>query len=211
MGRPARAADLKVKQEILIPARTGAGFPLAAGEFVQVLDVSGQQCADFFAVTQADPREYLSAEHTRVATGRLFPEVNQSFFTNLRRPLLQFEEDRSPGIHDMLFAACDPARFAQYGVVGGHASCADNYRTALGKLGVEPCHVPQPVNFFMNVAVRLDSRCDFAPPQTNPGDFVLLRGFLDCLVVVSACPQEWNPAANYHPSDLLARVLVASG
>jgi hypothetical protein len=207
MGRPARAADLKVKQEILIPARTGAGFRLGAGEFVQVLDVSGQQCADFFAVTAADPREYLSAEHTRVATDRLFPQVNQSFFSNHRRPLLQFEEDRSPGIHDMLFAACDPARYAQYGVPG-HESCADNFRAALGKLGVEPGHVPQPVNFFMNVAVRLDGRCEFGPPQTNPGDFVLLRAFQDCLVVVSACPQEWNPAANHHPSDLLARVLV---
>ncbi|HEV8676917.1 MAG TPA: urea carboxylase-associated family protein [Methylomirabilota bacterium] len=208
MGHPARAADLKVKQEIPIPARTGAGFRVAAGEFVQVLDVSGQQCADFFAFSAADPTEYLSATHTRVAVDRLFPQVSQSFFSDRRRPLLQLEEDRSPGIHDMLFAACDPARYAQYGVEG-HPSCAENLRTALGKLGVEVCHVPQPVNFFMNVAVRLDGRCEFGPPQTNPGDFVLLRAFLDCLVVVSACPQEWNPAANYHPSDLLARVLVA--
>ena len=28
------------------------------------------------------------------------------------------------------------------------------------------------------------------------------------LVVLSACPQQWNPAANYHPSDLLARILT---
>lgn len=208
MGRPARAADLKVKQEILIPARTGAGFRLGAGELVQVLDVSGQQCADFFAFSAADPREHLSAEHTRVAVDQLFPQVGQSFFSNLRRPMLQFEEDRSPGVHDMLFAACDPARYAHYGVPS-HASCAENLRTALRKLEVELCHVPQPVNFFMNVAVRLDGRCEFGPPPTNPGDFVLLKAFLDCLVVISACPQEWNPAANYHPSDLLARVLVA--
>ena len=40
MGRPARAADLKVKPEILVSARTGAGLPVAAGAFVQVLDVS---------------------------------------------------------------------------------------------------------------------------------------------------------------------------
>jgi uncharacterized protein YcgI (DUF1989 family) len=209
MGHPARAADLKLKQEIHIAARTGAGFRLGAGEYVQILDVSGQQCADFFALNAGDPREYLSAEHTRVAVNGLFPGVSQSFFSNLRSPLLQFEEDRSPGIHDMLFAACDPARYAQYGITG-HASCAENYRTALGKLGVEAYHVPQPVNFFMNVAVRLDGHCEFGPPQTNPGDFVLLRAFVDCLIVVSACPQEWNPAANYHPSDLLARVLVAA-
>lgn len=208
MGRPARAADLKVKQEIPIPARTGAGFRLAAGEYVQVLDVSGSQCADFFAFDGEDRREYLSAEHTRVAVDRLFPQVGQSFFSNRRRPLLQFEEDRSPGIHDMLFAACDPARYEQYGVPG-HGSCAENYRAAARTLGVDPCHVPQPVNFFMNVAVRLDGRCEFGPPQTSAGDFVLLRAFRDLLIVVSACPQEWNPAANFHPSDLVARVLTA--
>src|SRR3990172_9464834 len=165
MGRPARAADLKVKQELLVVARTGAGFRVSAGEFVQVVDVSGQQCADFFAFDAEDPRELLSASHPRVAVDRLFPQVNQSFFSSLRRPMLQFEEDHSPGVHDMLFAACDPARYAQYGV---------------------------------------DGRSEFAPTPTGPGDYVLLKAFHDCLVVISACPQEWNPAANYHPSDLLA-------
>jgi uncharacterized protein YcgI (DUF1989 family) len=139
---------------------------------------------------------------------RLFPQVGQSFFSSLRRPMLQFEEDHSPGVHDMLFAACDAARYGQYGVTG-HASCADNLRASAAGLGVELTHVPQPVNFFMNVAVRLDGRCEFGPPPTNPGDYVLLRAFRDLAVVISACPQEWNPAANYHPSDLLARVLVA--
>jgi uncharacterized protein len=208
MGRPARAADLKVKQEWLIAARTGAGFRMAAGEYVQIVDVSGAQCADFFAFDAADPREYLSASHTRVGVDRLFPQVGQSFFSSLRRPLLQFEEDHSPGVHDMLFAACDAARYGQYGVTG-HASCADNLRAGAAALGVDLTHVPQPVNFFMNVAVRLDGRCEFGPPQTNPGDYVLLRAFRDLAVVISACPQEWNPAANYHPSDLLARLLVA--
>ena len=63
--------------------------------------------------------------------------------------------------------------------------------------------MPQPVNFFMNVAVRPDGTVTFRPHQTEAGDWVL-RAFVDCLVVLSACPQQWNPAANYHPSDLLA-------
>lgn len=208
MGRAARVADLSVKQEIPIAAREGVGFPVNAGEYVQIVDIEGQGCADFFALNAAEPSEYLSAPHTRVAVDRLFPQVSQSFFSSLRRPMLQFEEDRTPGIHDMLFAACDPARYAQYGVPG-HASCADNFRAALRGLGVAFPHVPQPVNFFMNVAVHGDGRVTFGAPQTAAGDFVLLRAFLDCIVVISACPQEWNPAANFHPSDLLARVLIA--
>jgi uncharacterized protein YcgI (DUF1989 family) len=120
--------------------------------------------------------------------------------------MFQLEEDRTPGVHDMLFAACDPARYGQYGVPD-HPSCAVNLHGALQALGVSPSHVPQPVNFFMNVAVQPDGGVVFGPPRTAAGDWVLLRAFMDCLVVISACPQEWNPAANYHPSDLLARLL----
>jgi uncharacterized protein YcgI (DUF1989 family) len=207
MGRPARAEALTVTRELRIPAGTGAGFRVNAGEYVQVVDVEGRGCADFFALAAADPTEYLSASHTRVATDRLFPQVGQSFFSSRRRPLFQFEEDRTPGLHDMLFAACDPARYAQYGVPG-HPSCAENFQAAMRALGVSPAHVPQPVNFFMNVTVRPDGRVVFGSPQTEAGDWVLLRAFTDCLVAISACPQEWNPATNYHPSDLLARILV---
>jgi hypothetical protein len=207
VGHPARAEGLKVDREVRIPAGAGAGLRMAAGEYVQIVDVEGRGCADFFALAASDPGEYLSASHTRVQIDRLFPQVGQSFFSSRRRPMLQFEEDRTPGVHDMLFAACDPARYAQYHVPG-HASCAENFQTAVRALGASCPLVPQPVNFFMNVAVRPDGSVTFGPPQTEAGDFVLLRAFMDCLVLFSACPQQWNPAANYHPSDLLARILT---
>lgn len=207
MGRPARADALKVDREVHIRAGTGAGLRVAAGEYVQVVDVEGRGCADFFALAAGNPVEYLSASHTRVQIDRLFPQVGQSFFSSMRRPMLQLEEDRTPGIHDMLFAACDPTRYAQYGAPG-HASCAENFKAALATLGASCPHVPQPVNFFMNVAVRPDGSVTFGAPRTEAGDWVLLRAFMDCLVVLSACPQQWNPAANYHPSDLLARILT---
>ena len=69
-----------------------------------------------------------------------------------------------------------------------------------GRLGVAAHPRPQPVNFFMNVAVRPDgTRATSGRRSTAAGDYVLLRAFRDALVVVSACPQEWNPATNYHP------------
>jgi hypothetical protein len=207
MGRPTRAETLTLNREVRIAGGTGAGLRVAAGEYLQIVDVEGRGCADFFALAAADPTEYLSASHTRVAIDRLFPQVGQSFFSSLRRPMLQLEEDRTPGVHDMLFAACDSARYAQYGVAE-HASCAENFRAALRSLGASCPHVPQPVNFFMNVAVHPDGSVTFGPPQTEAGDWVLLRAFTDCLAVISACPQEWNPATNYHPSDLLLRVLT---
>lgn len=102
MGHPARAETLKVDRELRIPAGTGAGLRVAAGEYVQIVDVEGRGCADFFALAAANSAEHLSASHTRVQIDRLFPQVGQSFFSSLRRPMLQFEEDRTPGVHDVL-------------------------------------------------------------------------------------------------------------
>ena len=64
------------------------------------------------------------------------------------------------------------------------------------------------MTFFMDVAVRPDESVTFGSPQTEAGDWVFLRAFMDCLIVLSACPQQWNPAANCHPSDLLVRILT---
>ena len=72
----------------------------------------GGQVGDLFAFCLDDLGEYLSAEHTRAELFRLFPRVGESFVSNRRRPILLFEADTSPGFHDMLFAACDAARYA---------------------------------------------------------------------------------------------------
>ena len=81
MGRPARAETLKADREIRIPAGTGAGLRMAAGEYVQNVDVEGRGCADFFALAAANPAEHLSASPTRVQIDPLFPQVGQSFFS----------------------------------------------------------------------------------------------------------------------------------
>jgi uncharacterized protein len=169
VGHPARAETLEVDRELRIPAGTGVGLRVAAGEYVQMVDAEGRGCADFFALAAANPVEHLSASHARVQIDRLFPQVGQSFFSSLRRPMLPFEEDRTPGVHDMLFAACDPARHVPYHVPG-HASCAENFHEALRALGASCPVVRPPVNFSMN-ADRPDGSVTFGPPQTETGDW----------------------------------------
>ena len=106
---------------IHIPAREGRAFRVDAGSSFKVIDPEGRQVADLFCFVDGDVSEYLSAEHTRVAIDRLFPTVGQSFYTNLRRPILTLVADDSPGVHDMLCAACSPSRYQLLGVPGWHA------------------------------------------------------------------------------------------
>jgi uncharacterized protein YcgI (DUF1989 family) len=184
-----------------IPARQGRAVRVGAGQRVTVVDVEGGQVADTWAFIADDVREYVSAEHTRVAVGGLFPVIGEAFVTNRRRPLLRLEEDRSPGLHDLLVAACSPERYAQLGVVGWHASCEENLLTAMDALGHPAVRVPCPINLFMNTPFLPDGRVRWLATETQPGDAVTLRALLDCIVVVSACPQDMTPI-NGHPGPL---------
>jgi uncharacterized protein YcgI (DUF1989 family) len=170
-------------ERIEVPAREGRAVRVAAGRTVRVIDVAGGQVGDLFAF--AGPDEYLSASHTRARTRRLFPAVGDAFDSNRRRPLLELVADDSPGVHDMLIAACDPERYRELGVHGPHASCAENLRRALPRAPF----VPQPVNLFMQIPVTGDE-LEFLPAPTAPGDSVTLRALVDLDVVLSACPQD---------------------
>lgn len=185
-----------------VPAREGAAVQLRAGDVLSVVDVEGGQVADLFALVDGEDGEHLSAQHTRAATDRLFPRLGQSFVTNRRRPVLTLVEDTSPGVHDMLIAACDAERYTGLGVIGWHASCAENFLTAARAAGAAPTFVPQSVNLFMSIPWDLDGSLSWGPATTSPGDMVRLRAELDCLVVVSACPQDIVVINNRRPSPL---------
>lgn len=155
--------------------------------------------------------EYLSAEYTRVEVSRLFPRVGEVFVTNRRRPILAFVEDASPGIHDMLAPACDQTRYAALGVPGWHASCDENLRTAMRELGHEIVVVPQSINVFMNVRVGASGSLSWQPAPTSAGDSVTLRAELDCIVAVSACPQDIAPTNDGRPTPVAVELLVRPG
>ncbi len=187
---------------IHIPAREGRAFRVAAGESFRVIDPEGQQVADLFCFLAGDVSEYLSAEHTRVALGRLFPRVGESFTTNLRRPVLTLVADDSPGVHDMLCAACSPSRYVLLGVSGWHASCEENLQRAMAELGHSDIEIPQPVNIFENNPILPGGGLGTEPAPTSPGDSVTLRAELDVIVVVTACPQDVTPLCGGLPTAI---------
>jgi hypothetical protein len=189
-------------ERIEIPAREGRAVRVRAGQSFRVVDLDGQQVADVFAFVDPDVAEYLSAEHTRVALGRLFPRAGEAFVTNRRRPILTFVADTSPGIHDMLCAACGPERYALLGHDGWHASCEENLLAAMHGLGFDDVEVPQPVNIFENNPILSDGTLGIEPAPSAAGDAVTFRAELDAIVVVSACPQDITTLNGGTPSRI---------
>jgi uncharacterized protein YcgI (DUF1989 family) len=194
----------RIAQTIHIPAREGRAVRVEKGRRFRVIDVEGGQVADTWAFVADDPGEHHSAQHTRAYVDRLFPRRGEQFVTNRRRPILTLEEDNTAGIHDMLIAACDPARYEGLGVEGWHASCEENLHHALEALGVEPIprFAPQPINLFMNTPARQDGTIEWLPAKTKAGEHVVLRAELDIVVAVSACPQDIVAINERRPSPI---------
>jgi len=158
-----------------------------------IINTHGTQVCDTWAFNAADMSEFLSMEHMRQVINRIRPKVGDSLATNHRRPIMTLEADSSPGVHDTFLAACDLWRYRNLGVAGYHDNCADNLRMAMKAIGLRVAEVPSPLNLWMNIPIRDDLSVGWEPPVSKPGDSVTLRAVMDCVVAMSACPQDIIP------------------
>jgi uncharacterized protein YcgI (DUF1989 family) len=195
----------------IIPARRGRAVRLSRGSEIEVINSSGTQVVDLWALCPPALTEHMSMEHTRVALGRLIPRIGDCLYSSERRPLMTITEDTSPGIHDTLMASCDQARYRLLGYPGFHDNCHDNFVAALRALDLDPPAVPAPLNLFMNVPWEPDGSLRYEPPRSRPGDLVRLRAGTDLIVIMSACPQDLLPVngLEQQPTDVHVRVHAA--
>jgi len=178
---------------IEIPARRGKAVRLRRGQKARVVNTKGQQVVDTWAFNAADLTEFMSMEHSRVAIGRIIPGIGDALVTSKRRPILTLIEDTSGGIHDTLFAACDRWRYELLGCQGYHDNCTDNLAAGMKALGLAPPETPAPLNLFMNIPVLDGNRVEARPPVSTRGSYVTLRAEMDCVLALSACPQDMIP------------------
>lgn len=192
---------------VTIPARRGRAVRLLAGQALEIINTHGHQVVDTWAFSAEDMTEFLSNEHTRPTIGTIFPTKGHALYSNRRRPILHFEEDTSPGIHDTLMAACDDYRYGLLGCTDYHDNCTDNLHAALRRIGLETPETPSPLNLWMNIPVDKAGRTAWGEPLSKPGDYVTLRAAMDCVVAMSCCPQDILPINKGKPVEAQYRVL----
>ncbi len=176
-----------------VPARGGKAVRVGKGRRIKIVNTHGEQVVDTWAFNAGDMAEYMAMDATRAYNRRMSPLVGDDLVTNRRRPILRLVEDTSPGRHDTQMAACDRWRYHLLGVEGYHDNCADNLSRGLAELGLEETHTPAPLNLFMNIPWRPDGALSFEAPLTKPGDYVAFESLMDCVVAMSACPQDLLP------------------
>ena len=176
-----------------IPARRGRATRLNRGQSIKIINTHGTQVVDTWAFNANDLSEFMSMEHMRAHLKRIFPHAGDNLISNRRRPILHFTEDTSPGIHDTLMAACDSYRYALLNCTDYHDNCTDNLFAAMRQLGLTPPECPSPLNMWMNIPVGDRGHTEWGTPLSKPGDHVVLRAEMDCVVAMSACPQDILP------------------
>ena len=176
-----------------IPARRGVAVRLASGRSIRVVNTQGGQVVDLWAFSARDPAEWMSMPHSVVSAACIKPKPGAVLVTNRRAPILTLTEDSSPGLHCMLFAACDRERYRLLGCTTYHDNCSDNLGSALVPFGIAPAAVPTPLNLFMNTIFDAEGAMTVAAPPAKPGDSVTFRAERDCIVAMSACPQDLLP------------------
>lgn len=170
-------------REYRIDLCSGVGFDVKKGERITVIDVEGEQVADFFAVCSENAEEFLSTAVTIDCNESIRLHVGDTIYTNRYRPMFRVVRD-DVGEHDLLFPSCRRETYDFfYGNGEGHPNCFDNLNKAL----LVNLPIIQPVNLFMSTSIAPDGKITIHPARSKAGDCIVLEALSDARVAVAAC------------------------
>jgi len=196
-------------QDIRIRAATASAYLVRAGEYIQVIDVSGRQCTDFQALSARKVEKgldlALDSTVTRTLLGRSYPTpgLPSKAFDREFEPLVEIVQD-TVGRHDAFATACNSRYYDDMGYPG-HVNCTENFNHALKPYGVPPRKGWEALNYFYNTNINHLNQLYLDEPWSRPGDYVLMRALTDIVCVSSSCPDDIDAANGWDPTDIHVR------
>ena len=200
--------------DIRIMAATANAYLVRAGEWIQVIDVSGRQCSDFqaLAARKVDKGLDLALDSTvtRTLLGRSYPTpgLPSKAFDREFEPLVEIVQD-TVGRHDAFATACNSRYYDDMGYPG-HINCTDNFNQALAPYGVAPRKGWEAINYFYNTTIDHQNQLYLDEPWSRPGDYVLMRALTDIVCVSSSCSDDIDAANGWDPTDIHVRTYAAT-
>ncbi len=201
---PALDPFFVVSDEIL-PPRGETAFPMYAGQICRVIDLEGQQVADFLCFDRHDPVDKLSVENTQLINGTLFITTGHHLYSTRCTRMMTIVAD-TVGVHDLISGSCSEQSNALRYNVRGTPNCRGNFERSLAPHGIPLAEIPYSFNIFMNTTVSPEGKTRIEEPKSKAGDYVDLRAERDLLISISNCPQERNPCNGWNPTAM--RVIV---
>jgi len=193
-------------EEHLINSKTGYSFTMKKGQIVKVIDVEGQQIADFVAYNETNSKERLDPVATRDAIQSTDIREGGTLYSNLYRPMLTLLKD-TVRKHDLLSPACRPEMYKfLYNKEKPLENCYCNLNKALSNFHIPAPRQHYPFNIFMNTVINEGNQIEVQTSLSSAGDYVELRAEMDLIVAISACPNEESAGNGYHSTAIKIEV-----
>jgi urea carboxylase-associated protein 1 len=205
-GAQKKAKALAVPGRIISDETVEAGAnhytrKLSVGSHLRIIDIGGQQAVDFLCYDLADTEIRYNAANSIKLNRTIYVTSGFKLYSDIAEVLMTVVED-TVGFHDTIGGACsNQVNLLRYGIANT-CSCRDNFVAALAKHGMRPRDIHANVNFFMNVPVNPDGSTQIEEGRSEPFDFVDLRAEKNVLVVLSNCPQFYNPCSGWNPTPI---------
>ena len=141
-----------IVRDEMLEARGRTAFTVDRGQTVRVIDVDGQQVADFVCFRRPDTSEKLSVHNTALIQGTIHISTGHLLLSDRCGTLMTITADTC-GLHDLLAGSCSEGTNRwRYGVADT-PNCRSNFEAALRPFGIPLKEVPYSFNIFMNVPI----------------------------------------------------------
>ena len=177
-----------------IEAHTGGSGIVRKAQTLRIIDIEGQQVADFVSIKLGDPTEFLDCVYTSWGNGRYKWREGDVISTNLMHPMWTISDDQTAN-HYTGGGFCSSAARQLY-LDDDARGCRDVIQDEYRAQGLDP-NLLQSVscfNIFMTVDYTPDAAWVIGPPITKTGDYIDLRAEMDVMWMVSVC--AWPEVVN---------------
>ena len=192
----------------IVEKNSGAAIEVKKG---QRLRIAGKSIVDFVAFNLHDLTERFDQARTKTNQVKIFISTGDILYSKRNNPMLIIVEDTfKEGRHDLQKGMCSRKRFEMVAQGGSKRvfaegvdinpkkaeeipdhGCWENLSEAVKPWNISPDDVPSPFNVFQCMRIDPESGIMYdtliRPKDEARVDF---RAEMDCLVVVSACPES---------------------
>jgi uncharacterized protein YcgI (DUF1989 family) len=181
----------EILRDEILPPKGYVSLTMDKGQTLRIVDLDGQQVADFICYNRHNTGEKLSVGVSFMLPGKLNITTGDGLYSDDANRMMTITDDTC-GRHDLLGGWCSTGlNRVRYGVVD-NLNCRSNLTAAMAPFGVPMREIPYSFNIFMNVVISPDEHISVQAPISKPGDYIDLRADMDLIVAISNCPQERN-------------------
>ena len=204
-GKAKKTAALFIPGAVLSDKiqQAGANYyigKLKKGTYLRIIDLGGQQAVDFLCFDQANTEIRYNNANSLKLNETIYVGKGFKLYSDTAEVLMTVTRDTVE--HDTISGSCShQVNELRYGIKNT-CSCRDNFIAAMKKLKMRQSDIHANVNFFMNVPVSASGRSGIREGRSRPWDYVEVRADKDVIVVMSNCPQFYNPVLGLDPTPV---------